>query len=181
MSTILKALKKAEQESPDPEDSNRSTLKQNVRTILNSRIRHQRQGFPLSEKGRIFFLGVMLVIASASYFLLLPDMTVQPGPVIEKKPIPQLQDIKKKEPLQMPQPISKPVPKKNEIFPLKDEILNLQAISWAKNPSGRIAVINTKIVGEGESVQGYRIVEIGQDEVILGLADQKFRLIFKYR
>ena len=93
-----------------------------------------------------------------------------------------MQEIKQKEPVQMPQPLSKPAPeKKDEIFPLKDEILSIQAISWAKNPSDRIAVINNKIIGEGESVQGYRIVEIGQDEVILRLADQKFRLIFKYQ
>ena len=204
MSSILKALKKAEQESPEQENKSRSSLKLNVRTTLNSRMQHQRQRFFLNQKGLIFLLGVGLVIASASYILFFPDKTIQPSivdsqtppadagqkvadhkmeslpPVVKEVLTPQEQDIKKKASEQVSQPLSKPVPKE-EILPLKDGILSIQAISWAKNPSDRIAVINTKIVGEGESVQGYGILEIGKDEVIVRLSDQKFRLAFKYR
>jgi len=207
MSTILKALKKAEQESPEQENKSRSSLTLNVRTILNSRIQHQQQGFFLSQKGLIFILGAVLVIASVSYILFFPDKTIQPSivdsqpppavagqnvavhkmesrsPGVEKALTPQEQDIKEKAPEQISQPLSKPGSRKEEILPLKDGILSVQAISWSKNPSDRIAVINTKIVGEGESVQGYDILEIGKDEVIVRLSDsdQKYRLAFKYQ
>ena len=228
MSTILKALKKAEQESPEQEDKNRSSLKLNIRTTLNSRIQHQRQGFFSSAKGLILVLGSALVMALAAYVLFSPDRTIQSPPpravqpqsssvtpveknasqtpsrppikdfqppsealarnvtvhkaenlppAIEKTPMQQEQDIKEKGSV----PVSKPGPREEEIFPLKDGILAIQAISWARNPSDRIAVINTKIVGEGESVQGYRILEIAQDEVIFELSGQKFRLPFTYR
>jgi type II secretory pathway component PulC len=93
----------------------------------------------------------------------------------------QEQTIKEKGSVPVSLPVSKPGPREEEIFPLKDGILTIQAISWAKNPSDRIAVINTKIVGEGESVQGYRILEIAQDEVIFELSGRKFRLPFTYR
>ncbi|MCM2286685.1 MAG: general secretion pathway protein GspB [Desulfobacula sp.] len=232
MSTILKALKKAEQESPEQENKNRSSLKLNIRTTLNSRIQHQRQGFFLSAKGLILVLGSALVMALAAYVLFSPARTIQSTPprpaqhqspcitpveknasqtpsqppiknlpppseslaenitvhkaeslppVIEKTPMQQEQNIKEKGSVPVLLPVSKPGPREEEIFPLKDGMLTIQAISWAKNPSDRIAVINTKIVGEGESVQGYRILEIAQDEVIFELSGRKFRLPFTYR
>ncbi|MFA5905262.1 MAG: general secretion pathway protein GspB [Desulfobacula sp.] len=235
MSSILKALKKAEQESPDPESPNRSPFRLNVRTTLTSRMQHQRQKLFLTPKKAIFSLGVALIMASASYLLFFPDRVIQkspasppaaphqaasttpvekntpktparppienpgisseppapkvtahqtqilPPPAVKEIPAQQEQDIQEKAPEPVSQPVSKPAPRKEEILPLKDGTLNIQAISWAKNPSDRIAVINTKIVGEGESVQGYRILEIAQDEVIFEFSGQKFRLAFNYR
>jgi Type II secretion system protein B len=232
MSTILKALKKAEQESPEQQNKIRQSLNLNVRTVLNSRMQHQ-QGFFLSSKKWAFLMGAVFIIASVSYILFFWDKKNQPGlspriiqpqstsmvsakkeaqktpdqaviedsqalfadagqndaahkkdapsPVTEKSLTTQKQDIKEKMTEKSIQPFSKNDSRKEEILPLKNEMLSIQAISWAKNPSDRIAVINSKIVGEGESVQGYDILEIGKDEVILRLSDQKFRLAFKYR
>lgn len=229
MSSILKALKKAEQESPDPGTDKGHPFRLNVRTTLNAGMHHQRQRSLLSRKGVIFLFCVVLVISPASYVLFFPDKTIQPNPsppkiqtqsaalppggkdtipalpekkpfqplataqkpdihkavssspVVKEHPASEVKNTIKKAPEQISQPISRPAPRKKEILPLENGILSIQAISWAKDPSDRIAVINNKIVGEGESVQGYHILEIGQDEVILESSDQKFRLAFTYR
>ncbi len=102
-------------------------------------------------------------------------------PLVEKNHRPEEQDIEKNHSETASQPPAKPGLQREEILPMKDGTLNIQAISWAKNPLDRIAVINTKIVGEGDFVQDYRILEIGKDEVIFQLSNQKFRLAFKYR
>ena len=62
----------------------------------------------------------------------------------------------------------KAAPFKEPIVPLlEDQKLKMQAISWAVQPENRIAVINAKIVREGDSIEGYRIAEIREDGVIV--------------
>jgi len=43
----------------------------------------------------------------------------------------------------------------------------VQAIAWSKIPAERIAVINTKVVREGEFVEGMQVTRIGIDDVSL--------------
>ena len=64
------------------------------------------------------------------------------------------------------------------IQPLDDQGLALQAISWSPVPDERLAVINNGIIHENEAIDGYRLVAIGQDSVILGKNGQKWRLSF---
>lgn len=55
---------------------------------------------------------------------------------------------------------------------------NVHAISWSKDPSHRLAVINSSVVHEGERVDGGMVVRIDKDGVVIrkeGL-DHKVRL-----
>jgi hypothetical protein len=52
-----------------------------------------------------------------------------------------------------------------EVF-TKDE-LDLQAISWADQASTRVTIINGQILREGQTVDGYAVVQIRPDHVIL--------------
>ena len=65
---------------------------------------------------------------------------------------------------------------------LESDTLKLQAISWSQTPSERIAVISNRVLGEKESIEGYSILKINEDEIILQDSDgQKARLAFKSR
>jgi heme/copper-type cytochrome/quinol oxidase subunit 2 len=70
---------------------------------------------------------------------------------------------------------------KKEIFPMENDDLRVQAISWAYDPESRIAVINNKVLGEGDSVQGYCLIRIEKDSVILHDSGKNYRLKIKYR
>jgi hypothetical protein len=64
---------------------------------------------------------------------------------------------------------------------LEDSKLKLQAISWSQNPDNRIAVINGVIMREGESIEGYRINRIGQDDVLVGSGQDERKLVFGFK
>ena len=51
--------------------------------------------------------------------------------------------------------------------PLTDSSLKIQAISWSETPANRMAVVNSQIVRQGESIDGYRIEQINSDDLIL--------------
>jgi len=236
MSTILRALKRAEQDCPDQKNENKSSLKFNIRTSLNSKMQQQQYGLSIRSNQIVFAIGLSIVLSVGVYFLFFMDKNFQPElspgkivprsslmsssekkdqkipvqPVIVHKniPVPEIvsippvsppvtetisplpeKNIKKISPATISQPPSNQDQKKEtiinnpgkDIISMEDGILKIQAISWAKDPGDRIAVINNKIVGEGEFIQSYRIINIGKDEVILRLSDQNFRLSFKYR
>jgi hypothetical protein len=62
--------------------------------------------------------------------------------------------------------------------PRKDSKLTLQAISWSEKPENRIAVINASIVREGESIEGFRVIQIGQDDVVVRGNGKEWKLVF---
>jgi hypothetical protein len=62
--------------------------------------------------------------------------------------------------------------------PLKDSKLILQAISWSEKPENRIAVINASIVREGQSIEGFRVIQIGQDDVVVRGSGKEWKLVF---
>jgi hypothetical protein len=68
-----------------------------------------------------------------------------------------------------------PVPRIN------DSKLLLQAIAWSNDSSQRLAVINNRIVREGETVDGYSITEIRQEDVVLNDGTNAWRLEFSLR
>ena len=59
--------------------------------------------------------------------------------------------------------------------------LKLQAISWATSPGDRLAVINGNIMREGASLEGYSIVQIDRDEVVVRKGSEQWKLVFNLR
>jgi hypothetical protein len=76
-------------------------------------------------------------------------------------------------------PVSPPKTIALEIPRLKDRDIKLQAVTWSRAPQKRIAVINNRILREGEIVSGYLISKINQDDVILSLDGKKWKLLFR--
>ena len=64
---------------------------------------------------------------------------------------------------------------------LEDQNMQMQAISWAVQPENRIAVINAKIVREGDSIGGYRIAEIREDGVIVRKGGTEHKLAIRLK
>jgi type II secretory pathway component PulC len=59
--------------------------------------------------------------------------------------------------------------------------IELQAISWAENSDRRIAVINNNVLHEGDSVEGYTVVKIRPDDVVLRRDGRMWRASFSIR
>lgn len=68
-----------------------------------------------------------------------------------------------------------------EIITLENDDLKVQAISWAQEPKSRIAVIDNRVLRQGDSVQGYHLVKIEKDSVVLEYSGKNYRLGFNYR
>ena len=64
---------------------------------------------------------------------------------------------------------------------LDNATLKLQAIAWSNVAAERIAVINDRIVREGESVEGYSINQIRQEDVVVNDGDRSWQLEFGLR
>jgi hypothetical protein len=64
---------------------------------------------------------------------------------------------------------------------ITDNKLKLQALAWSDDAVKRMAVINGRIVHEGESVEGYQVVEIRVEDVIVNAAGKSWRLEFGLR
>jgi Type II secretion system protein B len=76
-------------------------------------------------------------------------------------------------------PVTPPKTVALEIPRLKDPDMKLQAVTWSRAPQKRIAVINNRILREGEMVSGYLISKINQDDVVLSLDGEKWKLLFR--
>jgi type II secretory pathway component PulC len=61
---------------------------------------------------------------------------------------------------------------------LTDAKIKLQALAWSSDATRRMAVINGRIVREGESMDGYQINQIRQDDVVVSDGRQSWRLEF---
>jgi type II secretory pathway component PulC len=59
--------------------------------------------------------------------------------------------------------------------------IKLQAISWAQDKDQSITVINNTILHEGDSVEGYTVVKIRPDDVILRRSGRMWRATFSLR
>ena len=71
--------------------------------------------------------------------------------------------------------------KRQKILLLKNDSLKIQAIAWAEEPASRIAVIDNRVLAEGDSVQGYRLVIIEKNSVILHYSNNNYRLKFNHQ
>ena len=61
---------------------------------------------------------------------------------------------------------------------LNDSKIKLQALAWSSDAARRIAVINGRIVREGESMDGYQISQIRQEDVVVSDGRQSWSLEF---
>ena len=61
---------------------------------------------------------------------------------------------------------------------LDDSKLKLQAIAWSPDAAQRIAVINGHIVREGESVEGFLVNQIRQENVVVNDGSESWQLEF---
>ncbi len=70
-----------------------------------------------------------------------------------------------------------------ESIPFKQENetrLEIQAIAWSSDPESRIAVVNSRIVREGGSVEGAFVTNIGKDEIIFRKGGEEWRQLFRF-
>ena len=61
---------------------------------------------------------------------------------------------------------------------LNDSKIKLQALAWSDDAAKRMAVINGRIVREGESMDGYQINQIRQEDVVVSDGSQFWSLEF---
>ena len=61
---------------------------------------------------------------------------------------------------------------------LNDSKIKLQALAWSSDAARRMAVINGRIVREGESMDGYQINQIRQEDVVVSDGRQSWSLEF---
>lgn len=111
-----------------------------------------------------------------------------PKPVPSKSRISRSQTADPKKPVQNQGRASLTPPTQKERPPvqqvsrsyrrLDDSKLELQAIAWSDDAAQRIAVINNHVVREGESVEGFSINQIRQDDIIVNDGTESWRLEF---
>ena len=73
------------------------------------------------------------------------------------------------------------IPSINEIPILNNNSLIINAIAWSNDPAKRLAVINSVIVRQGQNIEGFLVVEIEEDQVIVQQSDKKWRVTFRLR
>ena len=61
---------------------------------------------------------------------------------------------------------------------LSKDTLPLQAISWSDIPSERITIIAGQILREGQNVDGYTVIEIRPEDVILEKAGKQWKVVY---
>ena len=111
-----------------------------------------------------------------------------PKPVPSKSRISRSQTADPKKPVQNQGRASVTPPTQKAKPPLKqvsrsyrrldDSKLKLQAIAWSDDAAQRIAVINNHVVREGESVEGFSVTQIRQDDIIINDGTESWRLEF---
>lgn len=76
-------------------------------------------------------------------------------------------------------------PQSNNLFSqaarLTDGRLEVQAIVWSPVAGDRMAVINNQIIHQGNTVEGFSVVEIGQDQVLVKEGGQYYVVYFGSR
>jgi len=59
--------------------------------------------------------------------------------------------------------------------------LELQAIAWSSDPKSRIAVINGRVLREGESFESVLVTHIGKAEVIFRKGSEEWKQLFRLK
>jgi hypothetical protein len=78
-----------------------------------------------------------------------------------------------------PQKQTRPSNAYDDLRPLTDGRLKIQAIVWSENQNGRMAVVNTQIVHEGNNVDGFDVVAIRPEDIVVrGEGGGMYRVLF---
>jgi len=112
-----------------------------------------------------------------------------PGGTIGDKPFPKQSSLKKPTPSKKsiagkraaagrPAAATQKTKKVKTYAKLNDSQIKLQALAWSGDAARRIAVINGRIVREGESMDGYQIDRIRPEDVIVSDGKQSWSLEF---
>ena len=112
-----------------------------------------------------------------------------PGSTIGDKPFPKQSSLKKSTPSKKsiagkraasgkPAAATQKTKKVKTYAKLNDSQIKLQALAWSGDAARRIAVINGRIVREGESMDGYQIDRIRPEDVIVSDGKQSWSLEF---
>lgn len=81
-----------------------------------------------------------------------------------------------------PKPVAqKPNPRFAQAQHLTDGRLEVQAIAWSPVVEDCMAVINNQIIHQGDSVDGFSVVEIGEDKVLVKEGPQYYVVYFGSR
>jgi hypothetical protein len=99
------------------------------------------------------------------------DQAVLPPPA-KTKPATALREFPDAQASASPDPYA-------EAEPLARGTLHLQAISWSDIPTARITVIDGRILREGHSVEGYTVIEIRPEDIIVGKAGKRWKLTYR--
>lgn len=80
-----------------------------------------------------------------------------------------------------PGPAAPPLPQEDlyanaEVLP--KDTLQLQAISWSDIPGDRITIITGQILREGQAIEGYGVIAIRPDDVILEKDGKRWKLVY---
>lgn len=75
-------------------------------------------------------------------------------------------------------PKRSPEPAETVYDRVQDSNLKLQALAWSEDDTRRMAVINGRIVHEGESVEGYQVIQIREEDVVVHEGGKSWRLEF---
>ena len=117
----------------------------------------------------------------------LPTRRQPVEPIPQRKPIPSVRPENQKSTakIQNPgtsiprRPPQQPSGAYDSVRPLTDGRLKIHAIVWSDNKQDRMAVINTQILHEGDTVSGFSIVAIRPDDVVVrGEGGGLHRVIF---
>ena len=68
-----------------------------------------------------------------------------------------------------------------DLEPLARGNLQLQAISWSAVPKARLTIIDGQILREGQTVNGYTIIHIRSEDVVVGKAGKQWKLEYGSR
>ena len=111
------------------------------------------------------------------------DGALQPRPrqALETDPLqPASQTAKPPETAGDRQPSATAGPSR-EAAPLARGLLTLQAISWSDVPSARLTIIDGRILREGETVDGYTVIQIRPEDIIVGKSGKQWKLGYDNR
>jgi hypothetical protein len=64
---------------------------------------------------------------------------------------------------------------------IDDPKLKLQALAWFEDAAKRMVVINGRIIREGESVEGYHVTQIREDDVVVNDGSKSWSLEFRLK
>lgn len=106
------------------------------------------------------------------------------APMMPKSPAPAAKAPPNRTPAQPPQEMEAPVIPPSHSSPditniIKDDNVDLQAISWNPDKEKRIAVINGLICHEGDLVGEYTVKQIDPDDVVLSRGGMTGKILFK--